>query len=92
MKIFNLNDYVNIKLTETGIAILKEEHDKYLKEYAGEFKYPEIDENGYTQMQMWEVMQIFGKYMYNGNPNLPFEPNIAISDIYLKNSTTKKRI
>ena len=43
-------------------------------------------------MQMWEVMQIFGKYMYNGNPNLPFEPNIAISDIYLKNSTTKKRI
>ena len=31
MKEFNINDYVNIKLTETGIAILKNRHDNILK-------------------------------------------------------------
>jgi len=31
----------------------------------GEFKTPDVDENGYTQMQMWEVMHAFGNYMYD---------------------------
>lgn len=84
MKEFNVNDYVKIKLTDAGIAILKSRHDDILKPYVGEFKTPQVDENGYTQMQMWEVMQVFGNYMYNGNPNIPFETNIAISEEYLK--------
>ena len=93
MKEFNINDYVKIKLTEAGIAILKNRHDSILKDFAGnpealktlgEFKNPEVDENGYTEMQMWAVMQVFGKYMYNGNPKLPFETTIAISEEYLK--------
>lgn len=93
MKEFNINDCVKIKLTETGIAILKNRHDSILKAYAdnpevlktlGEFKNPEVDENGYTEMQMWEVMNLFGNYMYNGNPDMPFETTIAISEEYLK--------
>ncbi len=98
MKEFNINDYVNIKLTETGIAILKNRHDNILKNYAnnpevlkilGEFNAP-IDDNGYTQMQLWEVMHIFGDYLYHGNPNLPFEMNITISDEYLKDKERSK--
>ena len=101
MKEFNINDYVNIKLTEAGIAILKRRHDNILKAYAGnpevlktlgEFKTPEVDENGYTQMQMWEVMQAFGNYMYNGDPNIPFEMNIAISEEYLKDQEKGKSL
>jgi len=78
MKEFNIGDCVNIKLTEEGIAILKSRY-----ETLGGFEPPEVDENGYTQMPLWEVMQIFGNYMYNSNPQLPFEMNIAISEKYL---------
>ena len=83
MKEFNINYYVKIKLTEAGIAILKNRHDSILKS-TGEFKNPEVDENGYTEMQMCDVMYVFGKYMYSGNTNPPFETTIAISEEYLK--------
>lgn len=101
MKEFNINSDVNIKLTDAGIVILKSRHENMLKKYAdnpavlkrlGEFKTPEVDENGYTRMQMWEVMNIFGKYMYNGNPDLPFEMNIAISEEYLNNLKKGKNL
>ena len=101
MKEFNMNNYVNIKLTEAGIAILKSRHDNLLKAYAsnpevlktlGEFKTPEIDENGYTQMKMWEVMQTFGNYMYNGDSDIPFEITIAISEEYLKDQEKGKSL
>lgn len=93
MQEFNINSYVCIRLTETGISILREHHNRILKAYAGrpilleaigEFKMPEVDENGYTQMQLWEVMQEFGNYMYQANPNPPFEMTIAIPNEYLK--------
>lgn len=101
MKEFNINGYVNIKLTEAGIEILKSRHNNMLKAYAnnpevlkrlGEFKTPEVDENGYTQMQMWKVMQLFGNYMNDGNPNIPFEMTILISDEYLKDQKKGKNL
>ncbi len=92
MKEFSLNDNVKIKLTETGIKILNDTYDAALKEFEDKpsvlqsivTSRPKVDENGYVEMQLFEVMAIFGKYVIFGNPNLPISTNIAISENYLK--------
>lgn len=99
MKQLNLNDEVKVKLTEAGIKILEDRHNYFLKQFGdrataikalGEFKAPKVDENGYSSFQLWELMNIFGQAMYNGNPNIPFEMNIAIDDKYLVEQTNEK--
>lgn len=47
--------------------------DKYLKTY-------EPDKNGYSTFQLWDFMNIFGSYMYHGNPKLPFDCDIFINE------------
>lgn len=100
MKEFNVNDEVMIKLNEIGIAILKKEHDDLLKCFAdqptaleslGEFQIPIVDENGYTKMPLWQVMNTFGKHL-NVGIDLPFSTTIAISDENLKDPETVKNI
>ena len=92
MKEFNINSSINVKLTETGMAILRNRHNELQQKFpaVGEFKAPEVDENGYCSFQLWELMQVFGNYMYMGNNNLPFETTIAISDEYLVEQTNEK--
>lgn len=90
MKEFNVNDYVEVKLTDAGLKILEAQHNALLnnltpegRETIGDFKIPETNEEGYTRFQFWQLMQAFGNYMYMGNTNIPFETNIRISDEYL---------
>lgn len=64
----NLNEKVEVKLTEYGKEILVKENCRF------EVK------DGIHIFQLWELMQIFGKYLYMGNPKVPFEENtLAIS-------------
>lgn len=91
---FNINNDVRIKLTDEGIKIYKSMWQEIIKRLPKEaknrmkkFMEPEIDEEGYSRMQLWEVMNIYGKYMYNGNVNIPFETEIDIPDEYLIFST-----
>ena len=92
MKEFSLNDNVKIKLSETGIKILNDTYNAALKEAVDNpsvlqsiiASRPKVDENGYVEMQLYEVMFIFGKYMNFGNPNMPISTNIAISENCLK--------
>jgi len=95
MKNFNINAYVGVKLTDEGLRILELQHNELLKkmtpeaaDLVGEFKAPQVDEEGYCQIQLWQLMRSFGTYMYIGNPNLPFEMDIKISDEYLVEHTT----
>lgn len=37
-------------------------------------------------MQLWEIMNTFGEDMYNGNTDLPFDPNIQIDDAKFEKS------
>ncbi|WP_321388692.1 hypothetical protein [uncultured Enterococcus sp.] len=71
---FNINQFVKVKLTETGIKIYQE---KFLK-YGG--KAPEliIDDNGFSKFQMHDLMNTFGEYLFMGNIDMPFETNILI--------------
>lgn len=62
----NINDMVRVKLTPHGeIALSMAEIHTF-----------EVDEEGYTKFHLWELMQVFGQFMFHGNPNLPFETTI----------------
>lgn len=97
MKNFNINQYVGVKLTEEGLKILETEHNEILRsippkaaESLGPFVAPPVDEEGYSQIQFWQLMYYFGKHMYNGNPNIPFDMDIKIADEDLIEHTSNK--
>lgn len=89
-KIFNINNYVKVKLTEEGVRILESQYNEMLMQMTpearksmGPFKRPKVDKKGYSKFQLWVLMNHFGEYMYNGNPNPPFFNDIKISEEYL---------
>lgn len=67
---FNVNNYVKVKLTKRGKEIMKEEG--VMREYVP-------DKDGYTKWQLWELMGVFGNYVYNGC-EIPFETEIEITE------------
>jgi len=80
MKI-NINQFVKVKLNEYGLFILEEQH-KQLREIVpslGDFKKPEVDENGFTEFQLWYLMRTFGPYINLGSTP-PFEITIIIEE------------
>jgi hypothetical protein len=74
---FNINNYVLVKLTNTGKNILKTEHDKMAADYPmlGEYKPPFEDHDGYSRWQMWDIMGKLGSHCGHGF-SLPFDTNI----------------
>ncbi len=97
MKEFNLNQYVGVKFTEEGLKILESHHNELLKqmppeaaETVGPFVAPEVDEEGYSQIQLGKLMHLFGKYMFVGNPTVLFDMNIKISDEALIDHTSNR--
>jgi len=72
---FNLNNYVQIKLTEKGKQVLQQKIDSdlaILNRYGIDTStYDRSEpEDGYWKFQLWEVMQIFGPYMKQGLENV----------------------
>lgn len=87
MKTLNINSYVRIKLTRVGIQRLRSNHKKMFEYYPScktKFIPPEVDEEGFSEMQLWKVMQNFGDLLYIGSTELPFELDIKIDDKDLK--------
>ena len=72
----NLNETVKFKLTDYGKDIYYHRFDKLNERIvkAGgrpiEPTMPEVDEEGYTKMQLWHFMNIYGKYMKMGCNNV----------------------
>lgn len=92
MKEINFNAAVKVKLTDFGVAILKNRHEEIKKayesaipDYMNEFTI-NIDENGYTEFRLWELAQIFGPYLGIGENNVPFDNDVCI---YEKDLTDK---
>lgn len=80
----NSNDFVKVKLKESGIAILKEKRDELNKmihanggKGLGEYKL-KVDEEGYSKFQLWELMNTFGHLMGLGLET-PFETDIIVT-------------
>ncbi|OAB31766.1 hypothetical protein PMSD_18450 [Paenibacillus macquariensis subsp. defensor] len=78
----NLNERVKVKLTDVGIAIMKQNraelNGNIIKRGGkglGECE-PVIDNFGYTAFQLWDLMQTFGEHVGLG-AELPFEIDIS---------------
>lgn len=91
MKKLNLNTQVKIKLTDFGIQILQ---NKYL-EWVGSlpehsvYKHKKfeinVDENGYMDISLFELMKNFGQYITcNQSAVLPFENPVLIDEKILE--------
>lgn len=72
----NINDKVSIKLTEYGKEILQ----KYYQNNLPKHLIPEI-KNDDMDFMLWEIMQIFGEFLFMGNTEIPFEDNRIILEI-----------
>ncbi|MDD3341605.1 MAG: hypothetical protein PHN72_05420 [Bacilli bacterium] len=85
----DMHTKVKVKLTKAGLAILIE----YLIIHStngGKMVLPEMDANGCTEFELWEIMHIFGAKVRPGQINLPFELKIKIDDKPLKKNQKVK--
>jgi hypothetical protein len=79
---FNFNQLVKVRLKQEGIDILRQQHDEFRSKYKGLRLSPftiNIDDEGYTSFQMWDLMQRFGEYMTLGF-DTPFHLDVIICD------------
>ena len=67
---FNVNNWVKVKLNDYGRLILREDHC---------FQTVDIktDSEGYSKFQLWELFNLFGRYINLGQ-NLPFDSEIIL--------------
>lgn len=72
----NLNRAVKVKLTEAGI----ERYKNFYVKYGGKERTVPTDSDGYTQLQLHELMNVFGNMMipWARPSELPFENNEII--------------
>ncbi len=76
---FNINDNIQVKLTDYGKEMLRRDHESFNQQYPPGFPYSEPTEDnlGYSTWQMWDLMSKLGKYVGMCEPN-PFETGIKI--------------
>jgi hypothetical protein len=75
---FNVNNYIKVRLTERGRAILRDNYARMYQGYLSEkypYQPPEEDGDGWSRWQAWHFMASFGPYMGCGS-DLPAETEI----------------
>lgn len=79
--LFNMNDHVKVKLTPHGKQLHRQQYDDLVKRCGGcpPFAYSPVKEDGqgWSKWQLRELMNRFGKHVYNGCEP-PFETKILI--------------
>ena len=72
----NLNDMVKFKLTDHGKDIYYHQFDElneFVRTYGGIPiipTMPKVDEEGYTKLQLWQFMEIYGPHIGMAKPNV----------------------
>jgi hypothetical protein len=80
--VFNINNKVKVKLTDKGKEIFYHQFDWINKQAGKELikpHYPSVDDDGYTEFQMWGLMKLYGLHIQMGFDQ-PFETNIIICE------------
>lgn len=68
----NINNKIKVKLTDFGESVLDKAVCRF-KQVSGalnNYTPYETDDNGYTEFQLWQFINIFGDYLYNGAINV----------------------
>lgn len=76
----NINEHVRVKLTELGRLMLERQHAEFwtsTRRARPAYKPPEEDAEGWSDWQLWCLMQNFGQHCGLGLP-LPFETTIQV--------------
>lgn len=67
---FHMNDKVRVRLTNRGRKVHRENYRKLMASYPPElslnYQPPEEDAEGWSEWQMWELMQQFGEHTCMG--------------------------
>jgi hypothetical protein len=72
----NVNGNVRVKLTPSGEALWAEHWKRTNpKGVPDAIRRSQVEACGWTRFQLHELMLVFGKAMWNGNMELPFEMN-----------------
>lgn len=69
----NLNEMVKVKLTDLGKDIYYHQFDAMNKAYGRQIckpRFPKCDEEGYTEFQLWNFMELYGEHMGLCKPNV----------------------
>ena len=72
MKI-NLNDPIEVKLTDLGKEIYFKQFDQLNEEMGRiviEARWPKVNSKGRTRMALWEFIQLYGPYIGMAKPNV----------------------
>lgn len=85
---FNINECVYVKITEAGWDRLKKNHYELYEAYKAniypEFEIPEYenylitDDDGWTEIQLWRLMNEFGPHIHMGMKEPFFSLDIVI--------------
>lgn len=77
----NLNEKVKVKLTKLGKEVYQKQYDDMNEILVGMGARPleptdlASDKEGYVEFQLWDLMKIFGEFMYLGAPPM-FKSNL----------------
>ena len=64
MKKLNWNSKVKVRLTDKGKSIYFHQWDDFIKKGAAITPtYPDMDEDGYCEMQLWQFMSLYGEHI-----------------------------
>lgn len=89
MKKISLNDFIKVKLTDYGKGIYFHRTDDLVAKYPLlrnrlKPRFPEVDENGFTEFQLWDFIQLYGPHIYMGGENVIEDIMIYIDEKYLE--------
>lgn len=80
MKVFNINNFVYVKLTEKGKQELRrqaKELQKEIPQIKHYYELPKEDEDGWSKWQLHVLMKTFGHMMQLGM-DMPFDADIVV--------------
>lgn len=86
MKKLNLNNYVRVKLTDHGKDIYYHQFDLLIEHMKARGlcpispSYPKVDKNGYSAMQLWCFIELYGPHIGMGKPNVIEDLNLYIDE------------
>lgn len=67
----NLNDQVEVILTEAGARMLNEYYGKYDRWH----DWHDVQEGKVYKTELWHLAHVFGEKLYNGTTQMPFKSN-----------------